>query len=83
MIYGTYAVLSQHWLPCCVLAYVWGILFYNNMLRKEESFSKKEGWDEYCRQSWMFFPRIFGPTVRLGSPGAEGQQQQRSEPKRD
>ena len=58
MIYGSYALLSQHHVPWYILGYVWGILFARNIIKKEESLKLKEGWKTYSKVSWSIFPKI-------------------------
>ncbi len=42
MLYSTYAILAQHWVPWAVLIYVWGLLFTSNMIKKEVLFAVVE-----------------------------------------
>ena len=56
MIYGSFAGLCKSFIPCIILAYVWGIVFYSNMMRKEKSLSQKEGWEEYSARSSLVLP---------------------------
>ncbi|MEE4173444.1 MAG: DUF1295 domain-containing protein [Xanthomonadales bacterium] len=54
MIYGAFALMVWHWLPFLVLAGVWGLLFAVNMVMKEASMSRHEGWAEYrARTRWL------------------------------
>lgn len=59
MLYGSYAVLAQHWVPWAVLVYVWSLLFTSNMVNKEISFRKKEGWSVYSKRSGLLLPKLF------------------------
>ena len=60
MIYSSYALLSQHHIPWFILGYIWSILFLRNIIKKEESLKKKDGWDAYEKQSGCLFPKING-----------------------
>jgi protein-S-isoprenylcysteine O-methyltransferase Ste14 len=40
LIYGSFCLLAQHWLPWAVCAYVWLAIFLPNMLRKDRSMSR-------------------------------------------
>eukprot|EP00455_Lapot_gusevi_P053360 TRINITY_DN830_c0_g1_i1.p1 TRINITY_DN830_c0_g1~~TRINITY_DN830_c0_g1_i1.p1 ORF type:complete len:264 (+),score=87.75 TRINITY_DN830_c0_g1_i1:52-792(+) len=59
MLYSTYAILAQHIVPWIVLTYVWILLFLTNMVYKDISLSKKEGWAKYKAQSGFLFPKLF------------------------
>jgi len=59
MLYGSYALLVQHWIPWIILGGVWLGLFLPNMLKKEESLSRYPEWKEYKAQSGMIFPKLF------------------------
>jgi hypothetical protein len=39
---------------------VWGVLFTLRMLVKEYSLSKKDGWEQYKKHSWMLIPKVGG-----------------------
>lgn len=55
MIYFSYAYLANHWLSWLVFA--WMLLyFFARMTRKEHSISRHPGWEEYKKQSGLFFP---------------------------
>lgn len=56
MIYGSFALLSMHWLPWVVLAWVWLGVFVPNMLRKEASMSRYPQWQAYRARSGMLLP---------------------------
>eukprot|EP01029_Cantina_marsupialis_P029218 TRINITY_DN779960_c0_g1_i1.p1 TRINITY_DN779960_c0_g1~~TRINITY_DN779960_c0_g1_i1.p1 ORF type:complete len:233 (-),score=42.89 TRINITY_DN779960_c0_g1_i1:129-827(-) len=59
MIYGTYAVIAQHFLPWIVLAGMWGVVFTTNMWKKDLSIAKKEGGKEYMERSGLVIPKLF------------------------
>jgi protein-S-isoprenylcysteine O-methyltransferase Ste14 len=57
MIYGSYALLTRHWLPWLVLAWVWGMVFVPNMLLKDASLSRYPGWAAYRARTGLLWPR--------------------------
>lgn len=59
MIYGSLAMMVWHWLPFLVLAWVWLGLFAVNMIMKEKSMSRYEGWQQYREHSWWLIPGVF------------------------
>ena len=56
MIYGAYAFLVGHWIPWLILAWVWGAVFFPNMMMKEESMSRYDDWAAYKKSSGMLIP---------------------------
>ncbi|WP_410210125.1 methyltransferase family protein [Aquirhabdus sp.] len=59
MIYGSFALMTWHWLPVLVLAYYWGTMFAVNMVMKEASMSRYPTWAAYKKRSWWLIPGIF------------------------
>merc|ERR1712100_867184 len=59
LLYGAFGVLVQKWQVWAIFAYMWCIIFVLRMSCKDYSLSKKEGWDEYAAQTWMFVPKLF------------------------
>ena len=59
MLYASYAMIVQHWIPWAILAWVWIGVFLVNILQKEASMSRYEEWKEYKRQSGMLIPKPF------------------------
>lgn len=59
-ILGSFAGLTGNSYCYAVLICVWGIYFNMNMQIKDISLSKKSGWDEYRKQSWLVVPKLFG-----------------------
>ncbi len=57
MIYGSYALLVQHWVPWLILAWVWGGVFLTNVVHKEASMSRYPEWEAYRQRTWMLLPR--------------------------
>jgi protein-S-isoprenylcysteine O-methyltransferase Ste14 len=66
MLYGSFALLAQHWAPFMVLAWVWGGVFFPNMLRKEASMSRYPEWAAYKARTGLLLPRLF-PTAATGN----------------
>ena len=59
MIYGSYALLVQHWIPWVILAYWWIFVFLLNMLKIEASLSRYPEWKAYKTRSGMLLPKLF------------------------
>lgn len=58
LVYGSFAVLADHWAPWAVLAVVWGGVFLPNMLRKESRMARHPEWPAYVRRTGFLLPRI-------------------------
>ncbi|MES2641375.1 MAG: DUF1295 domain-containing protein [Myxococcota bacterium] len=61
MLYGSFALLAQHWAPWAVLAWVWGAVFLPNILRKEASMARYPEWAAYKARSGLLLPRLSAP----------------------
>ena len=59
MIYGAYAIVTWHWIPWLILAWVWVGLFAVNMAMKERSMSRYPEWADYKQRSSYLIPGIF------------------------
>jgi protein-S-isoprenylcysteine O-methyltransferase Ste14 len=59
MLYASYALLVQHWIPWVILAYFWTTLFLVNMLMIEASISRYPEWEAYKAGTGMLFPWRF------------------------
>lgn len=70
MIYGSFAMIVQHWLPWAILAWVWINLFTVNMLMKEASMSRYPEWAAYKARSGMLLPKLLVPA---SAPSPTGQ----------
>jgi steroid 5-alpha reductase family enzyme len=59
-IYGSFCVLSYHWLPFVLFGSIMLLMWRKLMLRKDRSLSRfgKE-FDDYKKTSNFFFPRMF------------------------
>lgn len=56
MLYGSFALLAQHWAPWAILAWVWLGVFVPNMLRKEASMARYPEWPAYRARTGMLLP---------------------------
>ena len=59
MLYASYAMIVQHWIPWAILAWVWIGVFLVNILQKEASISRYPEWADYKKQSGMLIPKLF------------------------
>eukprot|EP00794_Sanderia_malayensis_P011896 gene11896-13129_t len=58
LIYLSFNVLAQHWLPFfCQAAFV-AFVFYPNMRAKDQSLSRYKGFDLYKNKTWLLLPKI-------------------------
>lgn len=60
LIYGSFALLTQHWLPFLILAGLVGAIFIPNMLKKDRSLSRYPEFPHYQAQSGLLLPKLFG-----------------------
>ena len=56
MLYGSYALLVNHWIPWVILAWVWSGIFLVNMVMKEASMSRYPEWKAYKARTGMLLP---------------------------
>lgn len=56
MIYSSFALITQHWLPWIILAYWWSMIFLINILTIELSLSRFPEWKDYRIQTGMLLP---------------------------
>jgi protein-S-isoprenylcysteine O-methyltransferase Ste14 len=59
MIYASFAMLVQHWLPWVVLAAVWSLVFAPSLVMKEQSLSRHPGWAAYRARTKWLIPGLF------------------------
>lgn len=59
MLYASFALLVQHWIPWVVLAYWWTTVFFVNMLMIESSISRHPEWDAYKARTGRLLPLRF------------------------
>lgn len=60
MIYATYAILAQHWLPWTIFISLWSTLFLANMAEKDVSLRNKPGGEAYMEQAGFLIPNVLG-----------------------
>ena len=58
LIYAAFAALAMHWLPALVLALFVLAYWIPNMLRKDRSLSRYDGFHDYRSRSWLFIPFV-------------------------
>jgi len=58
IVYSSYALLAQHWIPWVVLAYWWLFVFFINMRVAEGSVSRYAEWEEYRENTHFLIPWI-------------------------
>lgn len=58
MLYFSFALLAEHWLPWVVLAWVWLGVFLPNILGKEASMSRYPEWEAYKARTGILLPRV-------------------------
>ena len=59
LIYLSFAIMSQHWLPLAVLASFMAIIWFPNMRRKDKSLSRYPQYAEYKKRSSLLIPFIW------------------------
>ena len=59
-IYGSFALLSLHWLPFLILAVFAMGVFLPGMRKKDQSLSRYPDFERYRLQSGFFLPKLFG-----------------------
>ncbi|MGB7442139.1 MAG: DUF1295 domain-containing protein [Coleofasciculaceae cyanobacterium] len=62
LIYGSFAMLAQHWLPFLILAGFVAGLFLPNMRKKDQSLSRYPEFEDYKAHSGLLLPKLFVPT---------------------
>ena len=58
MLYASYALIVQHWIPWAILAWVWIGVFLVNILQKEASMSRYTEWSAYRKRTGMLLPKL-------------------------
>ncbi|QDL09998.1 steroid 5-alpha reductase [Brasilonema octagenarum UFV-E1] len=61
LIYSSFALLTQHWLPFLILGGFISMVFIPNMLKKDQSLSRYPEFADYKRHSGLLFPLLFVP----------------------
>ena len=63
MLYASFNVIVQSNVVWCIYAYMWSVVFMIRMTVKENSLSKKPGYDVLAKRSWFLLPKIGGRAV--------------------
>ena len=63
MLYGSFAMISNRYIPWMILLSVWTCVFSIMITVKEISFRKKEGWEQYSKASYILLPKLYGSHV--------------------
>jgi protein-S-isoprenylcysteine O-methyltransferase Ste14 len=56
LIYASFSLLAQHWLPWVACAYVWVTVFLPNMLAKDRSMSRYSDFAAWRQRAWLLLP---------------------------
>ena len=59
LIYVSFAMLANHWIPFVILALFVAIIWLPNMIKKDKSLSRHKGYGEYKKRTSLFFPFIW------------------------
>lgn len=60
LIYSSFSMLTQSWIPFAIQAFWIVVVFVPNMLKKERSMSRYPTWNAYVAHSGLLFPMLFG-----------------------
>lgn len=63
LIYGSFAMLVQHWLPFLILAAFIAGIFIPNMIKKDRSLGRYPEFADYKTRSGLLLPRLFVSTA--------------------
>jgi protein-S-isoprenylcysteine O-methyltransferase Ste14 len=58
MLYASFALLIQHWIPWIILVFWWATIFLPNMLMIESSLSRYPEWESYKTRTGMLLPSL-------------------------
>jgi steroid 5-alpha reductase family enzyme len=61
LIYVSFAILAQHWIPFIVLGSFFAGIFVPNMLKKDKSLSRYPEFEAYKARSGLLLPKLFPP----------------------
>ena len=61
LIYFSFALLAQHWLPFLILGSFFAGIFVPNMLKKDKSLSRYPEFEAYKARSGLLLPKLFPP----------------------
>ncbi len=68
LIYASFAMLAQHWLPFVILGFFVGTVFVPNMLKKDKSLSRYPEFAAYKARTGLIFPNLLGASQISPSP---------------
>ena len=60
LIYLSFAMLAQHWLPYLILGGFLALIFIPNILKKDKSLSRYPEFTEYKANSGLIIPQVWG-----------------------
>ena len=63
MLYASFNVIAQVRVVWFVYLFVWCVVFPSRMLAKDYSLSKKNGWEEYRKRTWLLLPKLFNSSL--------------------
>lgn len=61
LIYLSFALLVQHWLPYVILGAFVSLVFVPNMLKKDKSLSRYPEFEQYKQNTGLIFPNLLKP----------------------
>ena len=64
LIYLSFAMLAQHWLPLVILGAIAALIFVPNMLKKDKSLSRYPEFAAYKERSGLLLPKLFTSTIK-------------------
>ncbi|OKH21079.1 steroid 5-alpha reductase [Hydrococcus rivularis NIES-593] len=70
LIYLSFALLVQHWLPFVILGFFFSLVFVPNMLKKDKSLSRYREFEDYKADSGLFLPKLVGTKTQETKKGA-------------
>ncbi len=66
LIYGSFALLSWHWIPFVILGVFTSLLFVPNMLKKDKSLSRYAEFEAYRDRSGLILPKLLPSAPAAG-----------------
>lgn len=71
LIYGSFALLSWHWIPWLIFAAFVGLVFVPNMRKKDQSLSRYPEFAQYKAQSGLCWPSLVRSAARAVDPAEQ------------
>jgi protein-S-isoprenylcysteine O-methyltransferase Ste14 len=62
LIYVSFAILTQHWLPFLIFGAFFAGIFVPNMLKKDKSLSRYPEFEAYKARTGLLLPKLFSPS---------------------